>query len=100
MSSNWEQVPLSDLLKQQRREVAVEPTFDYDLLGVRWYAKGLFVKLRKAGSEIKATKLYRVEEGDFVYNRLFAWKGSFGSRGAWPSRMPRIERVSMLPYRQ
>jgi len=22
-------------------------------------------------------KLYRVEEGDFVYNRLFAWQGSF-----------------------
>jgi type I restriction enzyme S subunit len=29
------------------------------------------------GHQIAASKLYRVEMGDFVYNRLFAWKGSF-----------------------
>ena len=27
--------------------------------------------------ELSASKLYEVEPGDFVYNRLFAWKGSF-----------------------
>ena len=37
----------------------------------------MYIKHRKLGSEIKASKLYRVEPGDFVYNRLFAWKGSF-----------------------
>ena len=44
---------------------------------VHWYAEGLYTKERKPGSEIAAEKVYRVEEGDFVYNRLFAWKGSF-----------------------
>ena len=29
------------------------------------------------GSQIRADKVFRVEQGDFVYNRLFAWKGSF-----------------------
>jgi type I restriction enzyme S subunit len=29
------------------------------------------------GSQIRADKVFRVERGDFVYNRLFAWKGSF-----------------------
>ena len=29
------------------------------------------------GAGIRASRLYRVEAGDFVYNRLFAWKGSF-----------------------
>jgi len=37
----------------------------------------LYVKDIKSGSEIQADKVYRVERGDFVYNRLFAWKGSF-----------------------
>lgn len=37
----------------------------------------MYPKERKPGSEIKAAKLYRVQQGDFVYNRLFAWKGSF-----------------------
>lgn len=41
------------------------------------YAQGLFVKDEKSGQSIKASTLYRVNAGDFVYNRLFAWKGSF-----------------------
>jgi type I restriction enzyme S subunit len=30
------------------------------------------------GSEVKGRHLYRVRANDFIYNRLFAWKGSFG----------------------
>ena len=40
-------------------------------------AKGLYVKEEKYGSEIRAKSIFKVEAGDFVYNRLFAWKGSF-----------------------
>src|SRR5437870_3122790 len=49
----------------------------YRLLGARWYAEGLFVREQKLGQEIAADRVYRVRTGDFVYNRLFAWKGSF-----------------------
>jgi len=68
---------LGDLVKQVRREETVDASAEYRLLGVRWYGEGLFVRERKSGNEIAASKLYRIESGDFVYNRLFAWKGSF-----------------------
>jgi type I restriction enzyme, S subunit len=55
----------------------VDASVDYALLGARWYAKGLYIKDRKPGSAIRARTLFRVKDGDFVYNRLFAWKGSF-----------------------
>lgn len=78
MSINgWPLVPLGNLLKPISRRVIVEADTEYELLGARWYAKGLYSKERKLGSEIKASHLYRVQQGDFVYNRLFAWKGSF-----------------------
>ena len=32
----------------------------------------------KFGMEISAQKLNRVQKGDFIYSRLFAWQGSFG----------------------
>jgi type I restriction enzyme S subunit len=54
----------------------------YSLLGAHWYAKGLYTKQTKSGSEIRAGTLYRVKEGDFVYNRLFAWMGSFAVASA------------------
>ena len=69
--------PVGELVHQVRREESVDPSREYGLLGVRWYGEGLFVREQKMGHEVAAAKLYRVMQGDFVYNRLFAWKGSF-----------------------
>ena len=77
MESNWPTVKLEEVLEQVIRPKEVMPGEHYKVLGAKWYAKGLFIKSEKDGSEIKAKKLYVVKEGDFVYNRLFAWKGSF-----------------------
>lgn len=68
---------IGDYLKQVKRQVRLEDNKKYKLLGVRWYGQGMFLREEKLGKEIKADKLYRVHTGDFVYNRLFAWKSSF-----------------------
>jgi type I restriction enzyme, S subunit len=74
---SWPRVRLVELLLPVSRPVPVEPGKAYRLLGAQWYAKGLFLRETKDGSEIRARTLFEVREGDFVYNRLFAWKGSF-----------------------
>ncbi|MHB1775205.1 MAG: restriction endonuclease subunit S [Acidimicrobiales bacterium] len=68
---------VGELVQQARREESVDTSTEYRLLGVRWYGEGLFIREQKMGDEVAAAKLYRVKQGDFVYNRLFAWKGSF-----------------------
>lgn len=73
------EIKLGEVLVPTSRPEAVEADREYPLLGTRWYAGGLFIKDIKPGSEVRAKTLYRVEEGDFVYNRLFAWKGSFAT---------------------
>ena len=70
-------IPLSKILRQVIREEKVVEDKEYPVLGIHWYAKGLYIKYVKKGHEIKAKKLYVVRKGDFVYSRLFAWKGSF-----------------------
>ncbi len=75
--SRWPLVKLGEVLRPVSRPEMVRPDATYKLLGARWYALGLYVKDVVQGSSIQAVKLYRVCEGDFVYNRLFAWKGSF-----------------------
>src|SRR6266851_3395118 len=77
MGNSFQMVPLGELLIPISRP---EPTIlekRYSILGAHWYAQGLYIKDVKPGSEIQADRVYRVAEGDFVYNRLFAWKGSF-----------------------
>lgn len=77
MNHDWKPTKLGVLLKTVSRPVRLDPATTYRLLGAHWYAKGLYVKEEKKGGEIRAVSLFEVKEGDFVYNRLFAWKGSF-----------------------
>src|SRR5207245_7256935 len=63
---------LGEILTPVSRREAVDPEGTYCLLGARWYAKGLYVKDTKLGSQIQARDVYKVHKGDFVYNRLFA----------------------------
>jgi type I restriction enzyme, S subunit len=79
--TGWPLTPLNELLAPVSRPEQLVPTRHYRLLGAHWYAEGLYIKDTKPGSEIQANQLYRVETGDFVYNRLFAWKGSFALAG-------------------
>lgn len=82
MMKPWPLVQLRDVLRSVERPESVDASREYRLLGVRWYGEGFFVKDMKLGQEIKAQKLYRVCKGDFAYNRLFAWKGSFAVAGS------------------
>lgn len=77
MTFNSTEVQLKDILNEVSRPEVIEREKPYNILGVRWYAKGLFTKDVKKGEDIKAKTIYKVEKGDFIYNRLFAWKGSF-----------------------
>ncbi len=77
MSRSFPIVTLGEILIPVSRPERVDPGKIYHILGAHWYAQGLYIKDTKLGSEIQADKVYRVEHRDFVYNRLFAWKGSF-----------------------
>lgn len=78
MSSTWPRVPLSELVTQRRDAVKLEDNVEYRLLGVRWYGEGAFHRETVTRDSSKATTVYRVSPGQFIYNRLFAGKGSFG----------------------
>ena len=56
----------------------VQPVADalYQMQGVRWYGEGLFTREARLGADLPSS-VYRIEPGDLVYNRLFAWKQSF-----------------------
>lgn len=65
-------------LKQNTNTEIVRQDKLYRLLGVRLEGKGPFVREKKLGSQIRAKKLQRVNSEDFIYSRLFAWRGAFG----------------------
>lgn len=78
MPKGWELTKLRELVVQIKDPVKVVPQQTYKLLGVRWYGNGPFFRESVTSETSKASRLYPVHVGDFIYNRLFAWKGSFG----------------------
>ncbi|MGW3007481.1 hypothetical protein ACWC9R_01380 [Streptomyces sp. NPDC001219] len=79
MSDGWPQVALAEVVTQQRDAVKVSDGQEYRLLGVRWWGEGAFHRETVTRKTSKATTLYKVVPGQFIYNRLFAGKGSFGT---------------------
>lgn len=73
----WERVALGEVLTQVSDPVVVEPGIEYPHFGIYSFARGLFKKAPLLGDAIKATKLYRVHEGQFIYGRLNAYEGAF-----------------------
>jgi len=69
---------LDNLLERIERPETVDASKEYRLLGVRLDGAGPFLREVKLGSELSAKKLFMVKKDDFIYSRLFAWRGAFG----------------------
>ena len=76
MRTPW--VPFGSVFELQRRQVAVDPSADYQEIGVRSFGRGLFVKDPVTGSDIGSKRVFRVEPGDLVVSNVFAWEGAVG----------------------
>ena len=76
--SRWPKVKLGHVLEPAQRPEVVDATREYRLLGVRLESRGPFLREIKTGAETSAKTLFRVRAGDFIYSRLFAWRGAFG----------------------
>jgi type I restriction enzyme S subunit len=74
----WPKVALGEMLQQIDRSHPVEPTSTYRLLGVRLEGNGPFIRETVTGTETAASRFNKVQTGDFIYSRLFAWRGAFG----------------------
>jgi type I restriction enzyme, S subunit len=78
MNNGWHKVRLSEVLVPVNRNEKVVASKEYRLLGVRLDGRGPFLRETVTGAETSAKSLARVVKGDFIYSRLFAWRGAFG----------------------
>ena len=77
--TDLETVPLalSELFEVVSDVKRIDRKKSYRLLGVKWWGGGTFIREEKLGSDIAASSLNEVSAGWLVYNRLFAFRGSF-----------------------
>jgi hypothetical protein len=71
-------ISIGDVLQPHEEVETLIPSEAYGLLGVSLAGRGPFLRETKMGQEIGARQLNKVAQGNFIYSRLFAWKGAFG----------------------
>ena len=72
------EIILGDVLTEKLNYETLIPDIAYNLLGVSLAGRGPFLRETKLGQEIGSKELNKVSKGNFIYSRLFAWKGAFG----------------------
>lgn len=73
----WTVARVGDLVSQVDNLVKVTDDSEYKMAGVRWYGEGVFHRETVRGCDLSARAITPLVNDAFIYNRLFAWKGSF-----------------------
>ena len=67
---------MSEVAPLVRRPIEIEPDQSYPELGVRSFGRGTFHKPPLSGMAVGSKKLFRIKEGDLLFNIVFAWEGA------------------------
>ncbi len=70
--ANW--MSLKEVASLVRRAIKTKPDQEYEEMGIRSFGKGTFKKPVLTGNQIGNKRIYRIHEGDLVFNNVFAWE--------------------------
>ncbi len=78
MSKPWPDRQFGSFLRPNSRPHTLAPDEDANLVGMRLYGSGPFHRELKPAMQIAKKSHFVIRRGDVIYNKLFAWKGTFG----------------------
>ena len=74
----WPRVKLGELLSQVEDIIPIEDDVLYRQVTVRMHNRGLVLRKKCTGNEIKTKKQYRIRMGEFVFSKIDARNGAMG----------------------
>jgi len=74
----WLRATFREFLRPNSRPYTLGPEEDAHLVGMRLYGVGPFHRELKPAMQIAKKSHFVIRAGDVIYNKLFAWKGTFG----------------------
>jgi type I restriction enzyme, S subunit len=78
MSRNWPREKFAQFLRPNSRPYLLAADQDANLVGMRLYGEGPFHRELKPAMQIAKKSHFVIRTGDVIFNKLFAWKGTFG----------------------
>lgn len=78
MSDAWPIVKLAEFLNQIEDVIVIDDGTEYCQITVRMHNRGLVLRQKCIGKDIKTKKQYRVRSGEFIFSRIDARNGAMG----------------------
>jgi len=78
MTASALRVPFRQIMRPNSRPYHLAADEDANLVGMRLYGQGPFHRELKHAMAIAKKSHFVIKTGDVIYNKLFAWKGTFG----------------------
>ncbi len=78
MNIEWPTQRFGEFLRPNMRPYTLAVDEDANLVGMRLYGGGPFHRELKPAMQIAKKSHFVIRVGDVIYNKLFAWKGTFG----------------------
>jgi len=73
----WKMVKLGEVLKQDKASaVSIDPSKNYEMVGVYSFGRGLFYKESQLGMNTSYKVFYQLKENHIVLSQLFGWEGA------------------------
>jgi type I restriction enzyme S subunit len=72
----WEIPSVDTILNRIRKKVEVQKDVNYQQIGIRSHAKGIFHKKSVTGKQLGNKSVFWIEEDCFIVNIVFAWEQS------------------------
>ncbi len=76
---NWKPYKIGCFLNRASRFEDRDDFKDYTFSGTYSYARGIFKSYTKPGIEFNLSKIQRIKEDDFIFCKIMAWEGAFGT---------------------
>ena len=71
---DWDLFRIDNILKRVKNKVEVEEGINYQQIGIRSHAKGIFHKELVTGESLGNKSVFWIEEDCFIVNIVFAWE--------------------------
>jgi len=70
----WKLMSIDEITERVTNRVAVDPSKDYQEIGIRSHGKGIFHKEKVQGKTLGNKRVFWIESGCFTVNIVFAWE--------------------------
>jgi len=78
VNHTWRRATFGEFLTPNSRPYTLGSDEDANLVGMRLYGGGPFHRELKSAMQIAKKSHFIIRAGDVLYNKLFAWRGTFG----------------------